>query len=119
MVLQIEDCVDCLTHLLPQFNYEFELDHSSAHNAENSDGLSDSSSVLNLGWGGKQRKIRSSPLTADDIDTLTHARTIKVGSLQLMVFSVNDNPLSLIQPHRNTTNRFQVKMSRGPSTKWD
>jgi len=47
---------------------------------------------MNMGWGGKQRKIRSSTLTANDVGTLTHARTIKVESLQLMVFSANDDP---------------------------
>ena len=79
-------------YLFPKFDYEFELDHSSGHHVERSDGLSTSSSVLNLGWEGKQRKMRSSTLTADDIDTLTHARTIKVGLLQSMKFSANDYP---------------------------
>jgi len=36
--------------------------------------------------------MRSSILTADDVGTLTHTRTIKVGLLQLMVFSANDDP---------------------------
>ena len=45
-----------------------------------------------MGWGGKQRKMCSSTLTANDVGTLTHARTIKVGSLKPMVFSANDDP---------------------------
>ena len=92
MVLQIEDCVDCLTFIFPQFDYEFELDHSSGHNSERPDGLSTTSSVINLGWGGKQRKMRSSILSADDIGPLRHARTIPVGSSQSMVFSDDDIP---------------------------
>jgi len=40
MVVQIEDCSDCLRYLFPQFDYGIELDHSSGHNAERPDGLS-------------------------------------------------------------------------------
>ena len=56
MILQIEDCGDCLTYLYPDHDYEFELDHSSGHNAERPDGLSTSSTVLNLGWGGNKER---------------------------------------------------------------
>jgi len=38
MVIQIEDCVDCLNFLYPEFEYVFELDHSSGHAAERPDG---------------------------------------------------------------------------------
>ena len=53
MVCQIEDCIDCLLVLHPNFDYAFELDHSSSHNAERPDGLSTTSSFINMGWGGK------------------------------------------------------------------
>lgn len=69
IMLKIKDCVDCLTYLFPQFDYEFELDHSSGHNAKRPNILSTTSSVLNLEWRGKQRKMRSSTLTADDVGT--------------------------------------------------
>jgi len=49
MVLQIEDCVDCLTILYPEYSYGFELDHSSGHNMEIPDGLSTTSPILSLG----------------------------------------------------------------------
>ena len=49
MVLQIEDCVDCLVLLYPEFDYEFEISHSSGHNMERSDGLSTTSGVINKG----------------------------------------------------------------------
>ena len=52
MIIQIEDCIDCLQLIYPQFDYEFELDHSSGHNSERVDGLSTSS--MNLGWGGNR-----------------------------------------------------------------
>ena len=51
MVLQIEDCKDYLAVLYPQFEYGFELDHSSGHNAEQPDGLFTTTSII-LGGGG-------------------------------------------------------------------
>ena len=52
MVIQIEDCIDCLSYLYPQFDYDFEIDHSSGHNSERPDGLS--TTAINLGWGGNK-----------------------------------------------------------------
>ena len=86
MVIQIEDCIDCLQSIHPQPDYKFELDHSSGHNAERPDGLSTTSSVINLGWGGKQRHMRDIILTNEDIGPITHSRTIGVGNIQSMVF---------------------------------
>ena len=90
MVIQIENCIDCLSHLYPQFDYTFELDHSSGHNSERPDGLS--TTAINLGWGGKQRKMRDSILTTNDIGTLAHERTIAAGEVQSMVFLDGDLP---------------------------
>ena len=90
MVVQIEDCSDCLRHLFPQFDYGFELDHSSGHNAERPDGLSTTTSVINLGWGGNQRKMRSSVLSKEDVGILNHSRRIAIGKTQSMVFLEDD-----------------------------
>ena len=92
MVLQIEDCVDCLNILHPDHSYGFELDHSSGHNMERPDGLSTTSGVINMGWGGKQRRMRSTVLSKDDIDTLVHERPLKVGDRQSMVFDKTNLP---------------------------
>ena len=91
MVLQIEDCTDCLLHLYPQFKYRFELDHSSGHNAERPDGLTTTS--INLGWGGKQRKMRDSTLSEDDIGPIKHAQALKAGDIQSMVFTSEIPPI--------------------------
>ena len=39
MVLQLEDCVDCLQVLAPQFDYLFLFDHSCGHDKQREDGL--------------------------------------------------------------------------------
>ena len=92
MIIQIEDCIDCLRYLYPQFDYLFELDHSSGHNMERPNGLSTTNTVLNMGWGGKQRKMRSSVLTGDDVGAIVHDRVLKVGDEQFMVFQEDDPP---------------------------
>lgn len=79
MVVHIEDSSNCLRHLFPQFVYRFELDHSSGHNAERPDGLSTTNSVINLGWVGKQRKMRSSVWKKNDVGILNHSRRITIG----------------------------------------
>lgn len=49
MVKQIGDCIDCLSYMYPEYEYEFKLDHSSGHNSECPDGLP--TTAINLGWG--------------------------------------------------------------------
>ena len=92
MILQLEDCHDCTNHIIPQFDCSYELDHSSGHNAERPDGLSTTASVINYGWGGKQRKMRSSLLTINDVGDIMHARRILPGMIQSMVFTPDDLP---------------------------
>ena len=52
MVIQIDDYITSLSHMYPMYIHEFELDHSSGHNSERPNGLSTTSSVINLGGGG-------------------------------------------------------------------
>lgn len=100
MVLQIEDCIDCMQVLFPEpnnptrckYDLVFELDHSSGHNADRKDGLTTTSSQLNSSWGGKQRFMRESTLTAEDIGSVEHPRALKVGDIQFMHFRPGDLP---------------------------
>ena len=56
------------------------------------DGLFTTPLVINVGWGGKQRKMRNKILTANDIGSITHTRSLKVGNTQSMVFLPTDLP---------------------------
>jgi hypothetical protein len=89
MAIQIEDCIDCLLVLSPQFDYVFELDHSSGHAHERPNGLSTSRS--NLGWcfGGRQRLMRTSILSAGSIGPLFKGDT---GGVCHHAFQDGDNP---------------------------
>ena len=63
----------------PNCKYDlcFELDHSSGHAAESKDGLSTTVSVLNSSWGGKQRFMRKSKLTDNDLGKVEHDKNQK------------------------------------------
>jgi hypothetical protein len=39
MVLQLEDCVNVIMHLYPEYEYLFLFDHSSCHDKQTEDGL--------------------------------------------------------------------------------
>ena len=97
MVVQIEDCNNCLQHVFPQLEYEFELDHSRGHNAERPGDLSTITSVINLGWGSKQRKMRSSVLSKDEVGTSHHAQRIATGDTQSMII-LEDNLPPIFDP---------------------
>ena len=55
MMLQIEDCVDCLRCVYLDCDYAFELNHTSGQNSEQLDGLS--TNAINMGWGGANKDI--------------------------------------------------------------
>ena len=57
MVLQIEDCIDCLKVLLPNFDDVFELDHSSGHAKKLDDGLTTEPSRLCWKHGCQQQFV--------------------------------------------------------------
>jgi hypothetical protein len=94
MVIQLEDCVDCVRYVCEKrgwkFDIGFELDHSSGHAHTRPNGLSVSD--LRLGWGGKQRPMRDSQLTENDVGLLDHDRRIQVGETQSMLFQPGDAP---------------------------
>jgi hypothetical protein len=56
MVLQLEDCVDVLQHIYPQYSYLFLFDHSSSHDKQREDGLN--VKKMTKSFGGTQRKMR-------------------------------------------------------------
>ena len=88
--------MDYLLYLYPQFEYQFKIDYSSGHNAKRIDGLSTYN--INLGWGGKERKMRDSILSEDDIiGQIIHKQVLKVENLQSMVFTQNNIPSIFIQ----------------------
>ena len=63
MVLQFEDCIDCMKCLYPQFDYLFLFDHSNDHYRLQPEGLN--VNRIQVRYGGKQPKMRKSELTSE------------------------------------------------------
>jgi hypothetical protein len=68
VVLQMEDCIDVVKVLWPNFDFLFLFDHSGGHDRRRPDGLNTKS--LNKGFSGAQAKMRDSKIAADDEDNI-------------------------------------------------
>jgi hypothetical protein len=94
MALQVEDLVDCLVVLYPDFDFILLFDHSSGHGKSQKDGLNVHS--MSKAWGGKQAKMHESKITGmGDLANLDSGRICKTGQLgpgdtQSMVFQESE-----------------------------
>ena len=91
MVLQLEDCIDVITVLYPQYEFMFLFDHSCGHDRKRPDGLCVNS--IRKNFGGKQAVMRDTRLETEDYfgeykeDGLT---ALQVGDTQRMGFISTD-----------------------------
>jgi hypothetical protein len=91
MVLQMEDCIDVVKVLWPDFVFIFHFDHSCRHDWRRPDELNTKS--LNKGFGGAPIKMRDSKIAADDEDNMggyPTELTLKLGETQSMQFLSTD-----------------------------
>ena len=89
MAIQLEDCVDCLKVLFPQFNFAFIFYHSQGHAKKLTNGLDAYS--MNGGFGGVQPKMRDeSTIMAEDGYLGIHKHTVDVGDTHFFVFQPGD-----------------------------
>jgi hypothetical protein len=88
MVLQLEDCVDCLQVLAPQFDYLFLFDHSCGHDKQREDGLN----VENMtkSFGGKQAHLHDTLIKECDGYLGPFPKILRPGDVQSMVFKESD-----------------------------
>ena len=90
MIVQFEDCVDCLQILYPDFDFIFLFDHSNGHDRLQEDGLS--VSKINVGWGGKQPKMKASKLTSSHFGPFHNKNYwLQPGDVQLMQFGYDND----------------------------
>jgi hypothetical protein len=90
MVLQLEDVVDCLTVLYPDYEYLFLFDHSNGHDRLQPNGLN--VNRVNKYYGGKQAVMRDSVLNSPGCFGPYHNETfdLQLGSTQRMVYKGTD-----------------------------
>ena len=89
MVIQFEDCVDCLTVLYPQYDYVFLFDHSCGHDKQREDGLN----VQKMGksYGGKQPAMRDTVISKKDGYLGPFQPKLQVGDTQVLLFCPQDS----------------------------
>ena len=89
MIVQLEDCVDVLQYLYPEFEFKFIFDHSNGHDRLQSDGLS--LSKINLKHGGKQPQLRMSMLKPEHFGPFHNSNyDLQPGMKQSMNFRPTD-----------------------------
>jgi hypothetical protein len=88
MVLLLEDVVDCLTILHPEFDYLFLFDYSCGHDRQHEDGLN-SGRMLKL-FGGMQPKMRAAEIKKREGYLGFFQASVAVSDVQQMVFSPTD-----------------------------
>jgi hypothetical protein len=89
MVLQLEDCVDCLNVLAPDFDILFLFDHSCGHDRQREDGLNVEN--MSKSFGGKQAYLRNSLIKEVDGYLGPYPRILNPGDVQSMVFTTTDS----------------------------
>jgi hypothetical protein len=88
MILQVEDCIDCLCNLFPdQYCYAFLFDHSSGHAKKCIGGLNVSAG--NKGIGGEHLRgtfIEKKEGYLGPYHSLNNSHMIQVGQVQELVY---------------------------------
>ncbi len=84
MVIQFEDCMDCLMVLYPQYDYVFLFNHSCGHDKQWEDGLN----VQKMGksYGGKQPAMRDTVISKKDGYLGPFQPKLQVGDTQVLYF---------------------------------
>jgi hypothetical protein len=101
MIIQLEDCMDCLSVLYPSLDFVFLFDHSNGHDRLQPNGLS--STRISKYYGGKQPKMRDSVLT--DVKCFgpfhDHTYPLQLNSIQSMIYKSTDSgPFYLTEDDR-------------------
>ena len=89
MILQLEDCIDCLKSVYGDtYDVVFLFDHSSGHAKKRADGLD--ASRMNKGFGGQ---LQRRTLIKDDsyLGPYTHPQMVRVGHYQTLNYDSADD----------------------------
>jgi hypothetical protein len=91
MLLQLEDCIDILKVLHPDYDYAFLFDHSCGHDRHRPNALNPFK--MTKGFGGAQPEMRISKIlrTAGFLGEYDHDKKLRVGNIQFMVFQNDDD----------------------------
>jgi len=106
MVIQLEDCIDCLKVLYLQYDFVFLLDHSCGHDQQREDGLN--AGKMSKTFGGRQKILRDMAIKQENGYLGPFKRTLKVGDVQTMRFQSTDEGLFWMTPEEKEQNRKDI-----------
>lgn len=112
MVLQLEDCVDVLKMLYPEFQFLFLFDHSCGHDKAREDALN--ARNMNTMFGGSVPKMHDTVLREANgyLGLFEHDKKLHVGDTQRMVFAASDvGPFWLTDVQREAT-KFDIELPK-------
>jgi hypothetical protein len=107
MAIQLEDVIDVYKVLFPMYDLCILLDHSNGHDKLLPDGLNPA--VMNKGFGGSQPKMKSSTIKNESyLGPYQYDDTLKVGSIQNMVYSEDDQGPFEFSPEQREATRNDI-----------
>ena len=100
MVVQVEDCIDCLKVVhQDKYQYLFLFDHSNGHDRCAPDALKADS--IRISQSGKHPKMQSSTiLSSSYLGPYQHSNKLKIGETQQMTFAPTDNSPFYLSPSK-------------------
>ena len=102
-VVQLEDCIDCVRVLLPEFDHVFLFDSSSGHRKKREGGLD--ATHMNNGYGGAVPTMRDTIMVEGCLGPKS-PRMLQLGETQRMSFGDGD-----IGPFWMTPTEQKAKMN--------
>jgi len=114
MVLQLEDCIDVLRCLYPQYDVLFMFDHFCGHDRQREDGLNVENMSKN--YGGKQSKLHTSLMKKEKGYLGQLPRILNPGDVQSMVFMPGDGGPFWMTAEQWQSTRLDVEI-QGKKTK--
>ncbi len=106
MVLQLEDCVDCLKVLYPQHDFLFLLDHSCGHDRQRVDGLNIEN--MNKLYGSNKPKMRDTKITQEQGYLGPYQHKLSPGDVQQMSFQSTDDGPFWMTPAEREKSRHDI-----------
>ena len=111
MVLQMEDCIDCLTVMFPSYDFLMLFDHSNGHDRLQPNGLN--INKINVRHAGKQPTMRDSTLTSDLFGPYhTSSYQLQPGMVQSMQYQETDLGPCYVPPLDRLKNKYDVHIGR-------
>jgi hypothetical protein len=106
MSVQLEDVVDCLRILYPEYEVMFLFDHSQQGHARKRNGALNAIQMSRT-YGGAQAIVRDTTiLDADDFLGSHLPRSLNVGDVQSFVFKPGDNGPFYLTPEQRQIQRY-------------